>query len=379
MDLWAAVPARRGRRRSRRSPTGASRSGRSSFSGEIYHWSKHLEFLKFIDLPRRCDQPFELALVNARRRGSADARRRTAGACAMPRRSAATSTPIAQYIGQSRGEFTVAKDQNVRLRSGWFSDRSASYLACGRPVITQETGFSNILPTGEGLFAFSTLEEIEEAVERINSRLRAALSTRRARDRARVVRLSRGAGRDARPPRLQAAARGGERLSMTPEPFRRPRAGAGLALADDAARTQSMRAVLGRAGRDRVRAARRRRASARQHRRWSPTTGWSSRGCVSRACSPPTRRSISKSSSSTTRPPMARRDTCATSRGCDARVRVDLYATTTPASRGDESGRRAVARRRHRLPQQRHHSGRPDGWTGSSRISATNGSACSGR
>ncbi len=44
------------------------------------------------------------------------------------------------YIGQSRGEFTVAKDQNVRLRSGWFSDRSASYLACGRPVVTQETG-----------------------------------------------------------------------------------------------------------------------------------------------------------------------------------------------------------------------------------------------
>ena len=62
---------------------------------------------------------------------------------------------------ESRGEFTVAKDQNVRLRSGWFSDRSASYLACGRPVVTQETGFSNILPTGEGLFGFSTIEEIE--------------------------------------------------------------------------------------------------------------------------------------------------------------------------------------------------------------------------
>src|SRR5262249_41753032 len=59
--------------------------------------------------------------------------------------------------------------QNVRLRSGWFSDRSASYLACGRPVVTQETGFSNILPTGDGLFAFSTLEEIEEALGRIDS------------------------------------------------------------------------------------------------------------------------------------------------------------------------------------------------------------------
>ena len=57
----------------------------------------------------------------------------------------------------------------MRLRSGWFSDRSATYLAAGRPVITQETGFSNILPTGEGLFAFSTLEEILAAVDAINA------------------------------------------------------------------------------------------------------------------------------------------------------------------------------------------------------------------
>ena len=74
-----------------------------------------------------------------------------------------------EYIAGSRGEFTVAKDQNIRLRSGWFSDRSACYLAMGRPVITQETGFSNILPTGAGLFAFTTMEEILDAVEQINS------------------------------------------------------------------------------------------------------------------------------------------------------------------------------------------------------------------
>ena len=61
------------------------------------------------------------------------------------------------YIGDSRGEFTVAKEQNVRLRTGWFSDRSATYLASGRPVITQETGFANVLPTGEGLFGFDSL------------------------------------------------------------------------------------------------------------------------------------------------------------------------------------------------------------------------------
>src|SRR5439155_13948625 len=73
------------------------------------------------------------------------------------------------YLQQSRGEFTVAKDQNVRLRSGWFSERSAQYLAAGRPVITQETGFSNYLPTGRGLFAFSTMDEILAAVDAVNS------------------------------------------------------------------------------------------------------------------------------------------------------------------------------------------------------------------
>jgi hypothetical protein len=77
--------------------------------------------------------------------------------------------PYRDYIGASRGEFTVAKDQNVRMRSGWFSDRSASYLATGRPVVTQETGFSNILPTGEGLFGFSTPADVEVAIAAINS------------------------------------------------------------------------------------------------------------------------------------------------------------------------------------------------------------------
>src|SRR5438270_8182219 len=74
-----------------------------------------------------------------------------------------------RYVTRSRGEFTVAKDQNVRLRSGWFSERSAQYLAAGRPVVTQETGFSNILPTGEGLFGFTTLDEAAAAVDAINS------------------------------------------------------------------------------------------------------------------------------------------------------------------------------------------------------------------
>ena len=73
------------------------------------------------------------------------------------------------FVVNSRGEFTVAKDIYVRPNSGWFSDRSVCYLAAGRPVITQETGFSKFIDTGKGLFAFSTLEEIRDAVARINA------------------------------------------------------------------------------------------------------------------------------------------------------------------------------------------------------------------
>jgi len=73
------------------------------------------------------------------------------------------------YVAGSRGEFTVAKDQNVRLRSGWFSDRTATYLAAGRPAITQDTGFGNVLPTGRGLFPFATMDDLLAAVEAIES------------------------------------------------------------------------------------------------------------------------------------------------------------------------------------------------------------------
>jgi hypothetical protein len=76
-----------------------------------------------------------------------------------------------RYIGCSRGEFTVAKDQNVRLYSGWFSDRSACYLASGRPVITQDTGFGEVLPTGHGLFAFRDIDDAVAAVAAIESDL----------------------------------------------------------------------------------------------------------------------------------------------------------------------------------------------------------------
>lgn len=138
------------------------------YRGDVYHWSKHREFEKVLDLPRRTSQPMELALASF---DEAD-RRLLEGRGWAVRRALDFSGDLdlyREYVAGSRGEFTVAKDQNVRLRSGWFSDRSATYLASGRPVVTQETGFSEILPTGEGLFAFSTLDEAVAAIERINA------------------------------------------------------------------------------------------------------------------------------------------------------------------------------------------------------------------
>jgi hypothetical protein len=73
------------------------------------------------------------------------------------------------YLQQSRGEFTVARDQYVRPLTGWFSDRSACYLAASRPVITQETGFSKFLPSGKGLYGFRTMEDVLRAVDSIES------------------------------------------------------------------------------------------------------------------------------------------------------------------------------------------------------------------
>ena len=74
-----------------------------------------------------------------------------------------------RFIQGSKAEFGIAKSGYVHSRSGWFSDRSACYLASGRPVIAQETGFSRELPVGEGLFAFATMEEILAAIEAMNT------------------------------------------------------------------------------------------------------------------------------------------------------------------------------------------------------------------
>jgi len=138
------------------------------WQGERYTWSKHHEFLKFLDVPSRTGQAFELALSSLE-----EADQRLLEAKGWKVRPALELSQdldaYRRYIAGSRGEFTVAKDQNIRLRSGWFSDRSACYLAAGRPVINQDTAFGSYLPTGKGLFAFRTMDDILAAVDEIES------------------------------------------------------------------------------------------------------------------------------------------------------------------------------------------------------------------
>jgi hypothetical protein len=140
------------------------------YQGEVYYWSKHHEFLKCIDLPPRVPRPIELAMpLNTL--PDADRCLLESHGWRLTNAHVFTTDPwhYRDYVRASRGEFSVAKDQNVRLRSGWFSERSACYLAAGRPVITQDTGFGTVLPTGEGLFAFTTTEDIVAAFETIEA------------------------------------------------------------------------------------------------------------------------------------------------------------------------------------------------------------------
>jgi hypothetical protein len=72
-----------------------------------------------------------------------------------------------EYVQRSKGEWSVAKNGYVGGRSGWFSGRSACYLAAGRPVIVQDTGFGQVLPAGEGILSFKTIDEAEDAIREV--------------------------------------------------------------------------------------------------------------------------------------------------------------------------------------------------------------------
>jgi len=139
-----------------------------TWRGRKYLWSKSREFLRFLAAPKKSGETFELA-TNIKDEPTREKFRRNGWRLRTPLDLSVDYWLYRDYIAHSKGEFTVAKDQYVRLNTGWFSDRSACYLAAGRPVITQETGFTRLYGGKAGLLAFRSLAEIADSVKMINA------------------------------------------------------------------------------------------------------------------------------------------------------------------------------------------------------------------
>jgi glycosyltransferase involved in cell wall biosynthesis len=139
------------------------------YDGQRYGLRAH-EFRRFLELPERTSAKLELALA-IDDADVLDRKRLTAHGWSLVDPLAVAGDPFSynRFIRRSGAEFTVAKGMYVDTGSGWFSDRSACYLASGKPVIAQDTGFAEHLPTGDGLISFTTLDEAAAAVEEVRA------------------------------------------------------------------------------------------------------------------------------------------------------------------------------------------------------------------
>jgi hypothetical protein len=132
----------------------------------VAYGGKHAEFGKFINLPQHTPQALELAIGGGL--PPIDLLRQHGWHVIEGYEVSSDPWKYREYICASKAEFSVAKQAYVATRSGWFSCRSACYLAAGKPVVVQDTGFGEYIPTGEGILVFSTEEEARAAIERIN-------------------------------------------------------------------------------------------------------------------------------------------------------------------------------------------------------------------
>ena len=139
------------------------------YAGETYDGSKRTEFLRMLDLPALTGEPFELGLDLTAMGDGPDRQllREKNWRVVDAHQVAGDFAAYRRYIHRARAEFSVAKPGYVKTCSGWFSDRSACYLAAGRPVLVQETGFGAVLPTGRGVLSFPTVEEAVQGVAAI--------------------------------------------------------------------------------------------------------------------------------------------------------------------------------------------------------------------
>jgi glycosyltransferase involved in cell wall biosynthesis len=165
LDLWPEQGSTGGRFTTVGSWRGAY--GPIEWDGRTYGLRVH-EFRKFVELPGMSGLQFELALdIDAAETRDLDLLRAHGWALADPGRVACDPVVYQRYVAGSKAEFVVAKNLYVDTRSGWFSDRSACYLASGKPVVAQDTGLDGLYPLGEGLVTFRTVDEAAAAVREI--------------------------------------------------------------------------------------------------------------------------------------------------------------------------------------------------------------------
>jgi hypothetical protein len=141
------------------------------FGGRVFKASKRDGYLRYVDFPRRVGRPVELA-VNIHPRDDTGDRELLLGRgwrLVDPHQVAHSPAAYQSYIRRSRAEFQCPKPVYRELRTGWFSDRSCFYLASGRPVLAEDTGFSDHYPAGQGLVAFRDLEEGAAAAAAIDA------------------------------------------------------------------------------------------------------------------------------------------------------------------------------------------------------------------
>jgi hypothetical protein len=135
----------------------------------VFYGQKAHSLRAYIDLPSKTAEKFMLALaIDPGETRDLDALKSNGWILLDPAVLAATPQQYQKFVSESKAEFGIAKSGYVASRCGWFSDRSACYLASGRPVVAQDTGFSAYLPCGAGLFAFSTQTEALAAIEAIS-------------------------------------------------------------------------------------------------------------------------------------------------------------------------------------------------------------------
>lgn len=134
----------------------------------VRYGMKSDSFTPYLDLPARAGPCLELAL------GGPTAPRDELGAHGWivtdPREPSRDPWSYQHFVARSKAEWSVAKHGYAVTRCGWFSERSAAYMATGRPVVVQETGYSDHLPIGDGLLAFATPEAAAAAIAEVNAR-----------------------------------------------------------------------------------------------------------------------------------------------------------------------------------------------------------------